>query len=115
MTIGNRIRTARKMAKMTQAELAKASGLSQQMISALESGRRQNTFELVHVAKALGVRYEWLAVGLVPIVDNGPMTGATPKAIRDAFRSLPAIEQAKLLGELLRATAEQFPPESEDR
>lgn len=115
MSIGSRIRTARRAAKMTQADLAKASGLSQQMISALENGRRQNTFELVHVAKALNVRYEWLAIGLVPIVDKGPMTGATPEAIRDAFRSLPTNEQTKLLGELLRATAEQFPPESEDR
>lgn len=98
---------------MTQVELAKASGLSQQMISALESGRRQNTFELVHVAKALDVRYEWLAAGMLPVAASGPLAGATPDAIQAAFRSLPEKERAKLLGDLLRATAEQFPSEPE--
>jgi transcriptional regulator with XRE-family HTH domain len=115
MTVGIRIKIARTAARMTQEELSTASGISQQMISALENGRRQNTFELVHVARALGVRYEWLATGELPMVSNGPLSGAGPDAIKEAFYSLSPHERELLLADLLRGHADQFQPGNEDQ
>lgn len=48
---------------MTQAELAKASGVKQQMISKLESGKSQTTSDIVALATALDVSPLWLASG----------------------------------------------------
>jgi transcriptional regulator with XRE-family HTH domain len=52
---------------MTQRQLAEASGVKQQMISKLEVGRASETSDIVSLAKALGVRSEWLHSGEKPM------------------------------------------------
>ncbi len=54
--MGNKIRKYRKKLKMTQAELAKKSGVARVTISQLENGRERNTTSrtLLAIAKALG-------------------------------------------------------------
>jgi transcriptional regulator with XRE-family HTH domain len=55
--IGDHIRTARESADMTQAELAKAVGTTQVMISRYESGEQEPTVSrLIAIAKALKIR-----------------------------------------------------------
>ena len=63
MNLGDRIRQARKVAGMTQTQLADASGMSQQMISKLESGGSPATSNIVAIAMALNVSAEWLDSG----------------------------------------------------
>lgn len=63
MDFRERLKQARFQAEMTQAALALASGVRQQMISKLESGKSNNTAKAVELALALGVTPEWLATG----------------------------------------------------
>ena len=66
MSIGTRVREARKAAKMTQEELSKRSGLKQSSISDLEVGKSQGTTYLATLAAALGVNPMWLETGRGP-------------------------------------------------
>lgn len=59
----DRLKQARKNAKMTQVELAKAVNTTQGSISDLESGRNKSTTNLIEIAEALGVNPTWLATG----------------------------------------------------
>ena len=63
MSIGNRVKQARKAAKMTQIELAAKSSLKQSTISDLEVGKSQGTTNLASLAAALGVSALWLETG----------------------------------------------------
>lgn len=64
MSIGDRLRHARLEAGLTQAQLAEASGVSQQMISKIERGASAGTTSLVPLALTCGVRPEWLHTGI---------------------------------------------------
>ncbi|OOS22750.1 helix-turn-helix domain-containing protein [Moraxella lincolnii] len=71
LTLGDRLKKARKDAKMTQKELLVAAGMkSQGQISDLENGRNKSSTSLPEIAKALGVSYEWLAYGKDPKEDK---------------------------------------------
>ena len=63
MNIGERVRRARKHAKLTQAQLGKAVGLKQATISDLEKGDSRSSAYLVQIAKACRVDPHWLATG----------------------------------------------------
>lgn len=63
MTFGNRLRTARKAANMTQKELARRVGMTQPTLSDLENGNSQGTSSVVALAYALRVTPTWLAEG----------------------------------------------------
>lgn len=63
MSIGNRVKQARKAAKLTQVELAARSNLKQSTISDLEVGKSQGTTYLASLAAALGVSPLWLETG----------------------------------------------------
>jgi transcriptional regulator with XRE-family HTH domain len=62
-TLANRIKESRERLKLTQAGLAKASGVSQGTIGNLESGIRKSAREILSIAAALGVSPQWLATG----------------------------------------------------
>lgn len=62
-TIGDRIRKRRKELGLTQGEVAKRAGLGTGTISDMENGRQRETTKPVEVARALGVRVEWLTTG----------------------------------------------------
>lgn len=79
MSIGSRIKQARKGTKITQAELAKRSGLNQSTISDLEVGKSQGTTYLATLASALGVNALWLETGKGTMTpESGPASPGSP-------------------------------------
>ena len=64
-TLGKRVARAReeRQPKMSQEDLAKAAGLSQQAVQQLETGKVQRPRFLVEIAEALGVELQWLRTG----------------------------------------------------
>ena len=64
MTIGNRVKEARKKAGMTQEMLARLSGVPQARISALELNKNKKSSYLIQLSNALGVNPNWLETGL---------------------------------------------------
>lgn len=67
ITIAERLKYARELAKLTQAQLADNAGVSQGTIANIESGIRKSPRELLEIAKALNIRPEWLKTGLGPM------------------------------------------------
>lgn len=63
MTIGQRVRQARKAARLNQTELAEKIGVKQATISELEIRHAASSKHLVDIALALGVSPVWLATG----------------------------------------------------
>jgi len=63
MSIGSRIREARKARKMTQGQLAKKVGMSQGSLSELETGESAGTTNLAAIAHALQADAYWLETG----------------------------------------------------
>jgi len=62
-TLSSRLREVRLQRKLSQAELAKKAGVASTTISSIEQGRNRGTTLIVPIAKALGVREEWLVSG----------------------------------------------------
>lgn len=74
-TYGARLRAARKAAGLTQKELGRLVGQASTTIANLEQGNSRNSTRTAALARALGVRPEWLEDGY------GSMTAAgTPPA-----------------------------------
>ena len=67
MDFADRLRQQRKFLNLTQAQLAKKAGMTQQMIQQLETRKVLTTGRMVTLATALGVRPEWLAAGQSPM------------------------------------------------
>ncbi len=63
MSLAQRLKQSREKAQVSQRQLAKRSGLSQQLISKLENGLVESTTEVFRLAEALGVDARWLATG----------------------------------------------------
>ena len=62
MTFGNKVSTHRLKNNLTQGELGEKVGVSAMMISYLEKGLKQPTFEMAkRLAKALDVSLDYLA------------------------------------------------------
>lgn len=62
--VAQRVKTAREHLGLTQRELAREAGLTQQQISSLESGKRSLTsYGFVKLAKALNVSTDFLFTG----------------------------------------------------
>ncbi|HAU8266093.1 TPA: helix-turn-helix domain-containing protein [Kluyvera intermedia] len=70
MSFSSRLKKAMEEGGFTQASLAKETGLAQSMIWKLASGNAKGTSKLVVLAKALGVRPEWLGEGSGPMRDG---------------------------------------------
>lgn len=73
----DRLRYARKFRKLSQTELARASGLSQGAISSYETGTRRTTTGLIQLAQALRVNPAWLITG-AGSMELEPATDTTP-------------------------------------
>ena len=63
MSIGSRIKEARRAKKLTQKELAAKVGMAQASLSELETGESQGTTMIASFAAALGVNALWLETG----------------------------------------------------
>lgn len=72
MSIGQRIREARKRIGMSQAALASKVGIKQPTLSALETGDSEGTTYLASFAAALGVNALWLETGKGEIAPTAP-------------------------------------------
>lgn len=78
-TFGSRLRHARALRQLTQAQLARACGLSQGAIGNYESDRRHNPKDVFRIAEALDVEAAWLAMGTPPMertIGSGISEGA---------------------------------------
>lgn len=62
-SIGARIKFLRKEKRLSQAQLGKLAGIDQSVISDLENNPLSTSKKLVAIARALGVRAEWLETG----------------------------------------------------
>lgn len=81
-SLADRLKWARKRAKLTQQQLADVVGITQPTYSEMESGRSKTTALVASLADALNVRPLWLERGT-----GSPDTGAireTPPAYRDS-------------------------------
>jgi len=68
-----RLKEARKAARISQNELADLAGISQVTVQQIESGRNKNSKMLAPIAIALGVSMDWLATGRgSPAVSDKP-------------------------------------------
>jgi SOS-response transcriptional repressor LexA len=63
MNIAERIKHKRTELGLTQAELAKRVGITQQSLQKIEDGRTQNPRKLLNLAKELNCSPEWLQLG----------------------------------------------------
>lgn len=63
MSIGKRVREARKSAGLTQKELATKAGMTQSSLSELETGESAGTTNVATLARHLGVNAYWLETG----------------------------------------------------
>lgn len=63
MTIGERVKRARKHAGLNQRDLAKAIGITQPSLSELERGESRSSAYLIQIASVCGVDASWLATG----------------------------------------------------
>ncbi|MGB4498798.1 MAG: helix-turn-helix domain-containing protein [Methylococcaceae bacterium] len=79
-TLGKRLKAARKNKGLTQQELEKLSGVSQQLISKIESEKIESTTEVFNLAEVLDVNAKWLATG------NGEMRGES-RAVNNEYSS----------------------------
>jgi transcriptional regulator with XRE-family HTH domain len=73
MSIGKRIKQRRDMLRLSQEDLAREVGISQEMISKVEKGLAQTTRSLPLIAHVLKVNALWLQTGEgVPDLDYSP-------------------------------------------
>lgn len=87
MDLGTRIKTARKHAGLTQLQLGKLVGLSQQMIQKLESGKADATVSLLDICIETGVSPRWLARDEGEMLDSQPLI-LNPEIIRRTHEEL---------------------------
>jgi transcriptional regulator with XRE-family HTH domain len=111
--IGERIKSTRKQLGMSQQQLSKLSGISQQIISRLESKKAEGTTGIVALANALKVTPEWLQTGkearnrvdmqMSPVMS---LDDATPE---DLARIILAYEQSSDLKKLALQKLSELP------
>lgn len=70
--VGENLRALRKLKKLSQAKVAELSGVSQQLISQLETGTAEKTTELPALAQALGVGVHELDPSYTPDASGIP-------------------------------------------
>lgn len=63
MELKDRLRLARKAAKLSQAQVAESVKISQATYSELERGITKSTGKIVQIAQTMGVNVDWLATG----------------------------------------------------
>ncbi|MGR7723011.1 XRE family transcriptional regulator [Klebsiella aerogenes] len=78
-TLAERLNLAMELSGMSQGALAKASGVAQPTIWRLTSGNARGSTKIVEIAKALGVRTDWLSTGSGPMRDDGQEPVSAPQ------------------------------------
>ena len=110
MSIGQRIKHARKQIGISQAELAQKVGIKQPTLSDLENDMSKGTTKLASIAKVLRVRPYWLETGKGPndaeTADNAGDSATLSDeaiAVATAFDSLALPAQREAILAQLRA------------
>lgn len=67
MTVGSRVKEARKKAGLSQLQLAEAIGVKQPTISELERGESQSSSYLIQIAQVCNVEPSWLQTGVIAL------------------------------------------------
>jgi len=99
MFLPDRLEKALEMRSMKPADLSKASGVSEQLISAIRSGKSKNPkfSTMIDLAEALDVSLDWLG-GLkdTPEVEVPPTLSRSEERLIEDYRSSIPGERAKL-------------------
>lgn len=99
MSIGTRIKEARRAAKLTQKALAQKVGMAQGSLSELETGESQGTTMIASFAAALGVSALWLETGKGPMTPEQPSVDTTfdqnVSLVRLPSRPIPVISSVQ--------------------
>lgn len=103
----DRLRQRRKFLKLTQAQLAEAASMTQQMIQQLETRKVLTTGRIIALAGALKVRPAWLEFGVEPMVDTITQDDQTFLA---AFNALPPEEKSAVRTFLIFVDSTPTPP-----
>ena len=92
--MSDRVRHARRLADLSQADLARLVGVGPSAVAQWEvpAGTSPTVEHLAHIAKASGVAFEWLATGRGAIRLGGEETPAVESSVfaRDLSRGAPA-------------------------
>ncbi|WP_425477033.1 helix-turn-helix domain-containing protein [Cognatiluteimonas weifangensis] len=103
MQLGDRIKSARERACLSQAELASQSGITQQSLSNLERGKSRslNGDALLQMARALGCSPDWLVYGDGASSSDSAALREDEQLLLSIFRGL-GREEKRLVVRLLR-------------
>lgn len=101
--LSDRLKYIRKIKGLSQIDLAKIGGTTQQAIQQAEAGKAQNPRYLHKLALELDIPYEWLTMNIISD-KKAPVSGFSEKGrdVLDTFFSMPKKEQALML-ELMKA------------
>ena len=94
-TLGQRIKVARQLRKLTQTQLAERAAVNQSDISKLERGDSLSTTNIVGLARALMVRPVWLDTGELPMHEGLPDWSQDAEAVDHAIGAAPALQFEK--------------------
>lgn len=101
MTLSERLKVAREKAGLTQAQLARALGISQPSVHDLESGRTKDFrgSTLLKLAKVLRQSPQWLANGEGELLPVPPLEVKSPDEdeLLTSYRKLSAVERKVVL------------------
>lgn len=92
-TIGDRVRTLRKLRKLSQQALGKMAGITSQAVSDIERGASETSAYLPELARALGTNAEYLRYG-----DTG-----RPSHLDDLDRIGEIVKTGRLSPKVIRA------------
>lgn len=97
----DRLKLARKNAKMTQAQLAKAVNTTQGSISDLESGRNKTSTNTLQIANVLQVNPNWLATGEGEMLSNNiPQKSQSYEPSTSTIEFIETLKEMEKNGEL---------------
>jgi len=101
-TFGKRLRSSRKNKNLNQSELAKKSGVSQQVISQIENENIKSTNDIFSLADALNVNAKWLATGVGDMNTDATNKGDTKEEMQflNLLRSVTADQRHEVMQSL---------------
>ncbi len=94
MKIADRVKSKRTELGLTQIQLAKQVGISQQSLQKIEDGRTNNPRKLLELANALQCSPEWLQFGITTSNDSAE-SNVTSAPYFNSFRKLPLISHVQ--------------------
>ncbi|EPF4651499.1 helix-turn-helix domain-containing protein [Cronobacter sakazakii] len=94
-TLSQRLEIAMTAGGFSQASLAEAAGVSQPTVWKIVSGRTQSSAKIIDLAKALGVRPEWLAHGVGSMKSEQVETSNASSIVYEGTIALPLYDESE--------------------